>query len=194
MVNGVCRNLDRVEPPAQVEQQLRIEAGADLSREHQVRPVVVADQQRAEADARALRIGESADDELLRRLAFHLQPVLRAAVFVGRAAPFGDHAFPSLAPRALPRLRVVQELDAPHRRRERQFLQQGAPILERQRRHVVAVQPQDVEDVIPAVTVPGDLAVEDDLVDRQAGDRGRQRREVLGRRLREYSWTSLPRL
>ena len=72
----------------------------------------VADQQRAEADASALRIGEAADDELLRRLAFHLQPVRRAAVLVRRVAPLGDDAFPALAARALPRLRIVERGDA----------------------------------------------------------------------------------
>ena len=132
-VNGDFGISMRVEPRAQIEQELRVEAGADLSGKHEIAAFVVADEQRAETDARALRIGEPADDELLRRFALHLQPVLRAAMFVRRAAPLGDHAFPAFAPRALPRLLVVEQLDALHRRLEGQLLQQRAPILERQR-------------------------------------------------------------
>ena len=45
-------------------------------------PIEVSHQQRAETDAAALRIRESANDEFLRRLALHLQPVRRAAVLV----------------------------------------------------------------------------------------------------------------
>ena len=69
VVNGGFVDLERVEPRSQIQQQLRVEAGADLSGEHEIVAVVVADEQRAEADAGALRIGESADDELLRRFA-----------------------------------------------------------------------------------------------------------------------------
>ena len=78
------RDLERIEPRAQVQQQLRVEARADLPGEDEVgRPSLeVADQQRAQADAGSLRIGEPADHELLRRLALHLQPVRRAAVLV----------------------------------------------------------------------------------------------------------------
>src|SRR5215470_9615762 len=86
---------DRVEAPSQIEQEFGIEACADFSCEDEVVAVPVADQQRAETDARALRIGEPADDELLRGLDLHLQPVLRAAVLVRRAAALGDHALPS---------------------------------------------------------------------------------------------------
>ena len=82
LVNGLCSMLDRVETVSKVEQHLRVEAGADLSGKHQIGPVVVADEQRAEPDARALWIGEAADDEFLRELALHLQPVLRAAMLV----------------------------------------------------------------------------------------------------------------
>src|SRR4051812_27738694 len=72
------RLLDResVETPSQIEQELGIEAGADLAREREVVAVMVADEQRAEADSGALRIGEPADDKFLRRFDFHLEPVL----------------------------------------------------------------------------------------------------------------------
>ena len=61
------RDFELVEPRAQLEQQLGVEARADLAGEHEISPVEVADEQRAEADAAALRIGEAADDEFLRR-------------------------------------------------------------------------------------------------------------------------------
>src|SRR5687767_4637050 len=89
------RDFERVEPRAQVEQQLCVETGADLAGKDEVLSFVIADEQGAEADARALRIGEPADYELLRRLAFHLEPQRRAPLLVGRAAALGDDAFPS---------------------------------------------------------------------------------------------------
>src|SRR3984893_1626840 len=100
------RQLDRVESRAQIEEQLRVEAGADLSHEDEIVAVVVADEQRTETGARALRIGKAADHELLRELALHLQPEPRSSVLVRRASPLGDHAFPSFAPCVIPRLRM----------------------------------------------------------------------------------------
>ena len=49
-----------------VEQQLRVEAGADLAGEDEVVALEIADEQRAQADPAALRVGEPADHELLR--------------------------------------------------------------------------------------------------------------------------------
>ena len=51
-VNGGFGDLERVEPRAQVEQQLGVEARADLAGEDEVVAFEVADEQRAEADAR----------------------------------------------------------------------------------------------------------------------------------------------
>src|SRR5207253_4231278 len=161
--------LDSIEPRAQIEQQLRVEAGADLAGEHEFVLLEIPDEQRAEADAPPLRIGEAADDELLRRLAFHLQPVRRAAVLVGRAAPLRDHAFPALATGAFPRLRLVNGGDARERPLQRQRAEQRAPLLERQRGDVAALEPQDVEYVIRAA-VPRELAVEDRIPRRQRAD------------------------
>ena len=45
-------DLDRIEPRAKIEQQPRVEAGANLPREHEVVALEVADEQRAEADPR----------------------------------------------------------------------------------------------------------------------------------------------
>src|SRR4026209_1272369 len=94
---GRPRDGERVELLAELPEQLRVEAGADLSREHEVVALEIADEQRAQADPLASRIGETSDHELLRRLALHLEPVRRAAVLVGRVAPLRDDAFPAFA-------------------------------------------------------------------------------------------------
>src|SRR5438128_6168687 len=60
-------DLETIEPRAQVEQQLRVEPGADLAGEDEIVLIEVADEERAQTGARALRIGEAADYELLRR-------------------------------------------------------------------------------------------------------------------------------
>src|SRR5262249_55565398 len=104
------RNLERVEPRAQIAQQFRVEAGADPSGEHEILTIArrlalrtprvsrrgeIADEQRAEADARTLRIGEAANDELLAGFDLHLEPVRRAAMLVARPASLRDDAFPA---------------------------------------------------------------------------------------------------
>src|SRR5262245_3412266 len=70
------RDLDAIEPRAQIEQQLRVEARADFAGEHEIVWLAlrlalrapralsrgeIPDEQRTEPDARALRIGEAAD-------------------------------------------------------------------------------------------------------------------------------------
>ena len=62
----------------------------------------MAHEQRAETDSLSLRIGETPDDEILRQLALHLQPLFRAPVFVDRAASLCDHALPAFELRAFP--------------------------------------------------------------------------------------------
>src|SRR6188508_1651373 len=93
---GRLRDLERIQPGAELQQQLRVETRADLAGKHEVVLIVMSNQQGTETLPSALRIGESSDDELLRRLAFHLQPVGRAAVLVAGVAPLGDDAFPTL--------------------------------------------------------------------------------------------------
>src|SRR5262245_12219960 len=92
-----ARERERVELRSELRQQLRVEAGADLSREHEVVALEVADEQRAQADPAAPRVGEAADHELLRRLALHLEPMRRATVLVERVAPLRDDALPAFA-------------------------------------------------------------------------------------------------
>ena len=141
--------------------------------------VVVADEQRAQADACALRIGEPADDELLRRLALHLQPVLRAPMLVRRAAALGDHALPALAPGPLPRLRVVDQLDAPHRRPQgqRAAAAHGAPRAAAPSRPARSARGCRRRDTLPGHPRPPRRR--GSLVDRQRRDGRGEGRQVL---------------
>src|SRR6201991_330380 len=92
-----------VQPRTQIEQQLRVETSADFARKDEIVAFVLTDEQCAEPDALALRIGEPADDEVLRQFTLHLQPVSRASMFVLGITPLRDHAFPAFSLRALPR-------------------------------------------------------------------------------------------
>ena len=76
------RDLERIQPRAEIQQQLRVETGADLPAKTKSSRLEVAHQQRAEADPYALWVREPANDELLRRFTLHLQPVRRAAMLV----------------------------------------------------------------------------------------------------------------
>ena len=64
-VNGVFGNLERVERARSSSSSLVSKPVPILPAKHEVLAVEVADQQGAETDALALRIGEAADDELL---------------------------------------------------------------------------------------------------------------------------------
>src|SRR5262249_10340375 len=107
------RDLERVETAAQLEQHLRVEAGADLSGEAKVVPSEPAAEQPAQPDTAALRIGEAADDELGGRLALHLQPTLRAPVLVRRVTALGDDALPAFRAGALPGRVALERFDSP---------------------------------------------------------------------------------
>ena len=72
-----------VERPPQLERAFLREAGADPAAEDQLPAFVVADQQRADARARAFRIGEAADHELLLADALGLDPVAVPAWPIG---------------------------------------------------------------------------------------------------------------
>src|SRR4030095_3081603 len=76
------RNLERIQPGAQVQQKLCVEACTDLSRKDEVGRFEVPDEQCAETDSDTLWVGEPSNDELLRRFALHLQPVRRATMLV----------------------------------------------------------------------------------------------------------------
>src|SRR5262245_15684709 len=71
---GRLWNLQRVETTTEIEEHLGVEPRSDLPGEDEIVALEHPDEQRAEAHAPALRIGEAADHQLRRRLAFHLQP------------------------------------------------------------------------------------------------------------------------
>ena len=74
-------------------ERLLVEAAADAAGEAQVPGLVVdAEQERADAGARALRVGPAADDELLPLRALELDPGRAAARDVGRVGALADHS------------------------------------------------------------------------------------------------------
>src|SRR3984957_17447766 len=165
---GAFGDFDLVEPRTQPDQLLRVEACANLAREDELLTFEVAEQQRAESTAFALRISEAADYQLLRRLAFHLEPIRRPAVFIGRIATLGDHAFPPFATSPVPWLLAGNLRDGVERRPQPEIAQHGAALHERQRHQVASIQPEDVEHVISNVrTAPIDLTIQDDLIQKQ---------------------------
>src|SRR3954451_6239409 len=141
-------NLQRLEPRAQRHERRRVDPRAHLARVAQRARLVVADQQRAEAEAGALRFGEAADDDLLLQDALELEPVARAPAAVGRVRALGDQALPSrragalvgVAARAWDRGADPERGPGHHGRRER-----GVALVQRPRPQVLAVQPQQVE-------------------------------------------------
>ena len=62
-------------------------------------------------------------------------------MFVRRVASLRDHALPSIVAGVLPRFLIRECLDAAERGMERQFAQQRATFVERQPRHVAAIEP-----------------------------------------------------
>ena len=144
--------LDRRKLAVQAAQRPGVEPGPDLPGVDELAGrVVVAEQQGAQPDAGALRVGEAADDELLVGLALELQPVPAPACPVRRIVALGDEPFPALAARfGVVRLAVVVPvLGVPQRVIERQQPGQHALALpQRQWPDIPAVGVQDVEDVV----------------------------------------------
>src|SRR5687767_10942712 len=103
---GRFADFDAIEASTKIEQQLRVETSTNLAGKNEVVAFEVPHQQRAEADTSSLGIGEPADDELLARLAFHLEPVRRPAMLVERVTTLGNHAFPPFSTCTLPWLRA----------------------------------------------------------------------------------------
>lgn len=130
-----------------------VEAGADLAgvAQRAAAVVVVADQQRAEAGARAGRVGPATDHQLLGADALELEPVRRAGPGpVGRVRPLGDQPFPP-ALAGLPQVGLAvgvavgaepDRVAGPHA-----ALEQAFAAAQRQRGDVVAGDDRGVEQV-----------------------------------------------
>ena len=101
-------------------------------------------------------------------------------MFVARIAALRDHPFPALAGGTLPRVHfVVERRHMVERRPQRQPMQDGAPLVERQRTEIASVQPRDIEHVIVNAGSPGSLPVQNDILNRQLRQRVCDRRQVL---------------
>src|SRR5258705_1338929 len=104
--------LETIQSGTQLEQQLRVKASSNLPCKHELVAFVMSNEKRTETDAFALRICESTNDELLRHLALHFQPMFRTALFINRIASLSDDTFPTFLQRSLPRQRIRQRLNA----------------------------------------------------------------------------------
>ena len=112
VVEGVGLLAQLVEPLAEVEQHLAGISRADLARVAEPLALVIADQERPEPDARALRVGPAGDDELLPPDALDLHPGVAAARDVEAVQPLADDPFlgrlagPASRPRSRGQARV----------------------------------------------------------------------------------------
>src|SRR6185503_5105338 len=89
---GRLLGRDRIERLLDGGERLLVEAAADAAGVAQVPGLVVdAEQERADARARALRIGPAADHELLPLRALQLDPGRAASGHVRRVGPLADH-------------------------------------------------------------------------------------------------------
>ena len=130
-----------------------VEAGAHLPRVHEVAVgVVVAEEQRAEPDAGALRVGVAADHELLRVLALELEPVLGC----GRPGRGRRRAWRPALPSRRVQACSPEGLAVPARssvnrsgsRKSTELGEQPLALGERQRPGVTAVRVEHVEQVV----------------------------------------------
>src|SRR5258708_4638215 len=96
-------------PFSQAVQSAGVVAGADFARVFHLAALIVADQQRAEANTLALRIGVAADHKLLLVDAFEFEPLARSLGYVRAIAILGYNAFPSPLAR-FPEIRVAFRL------------------------------------------------------------------------------------
>ncbi len=169
------RDLDRVQRTTELDEERVVEARPDFAGEDKVVAVEISDHQCAQSDACTARIREAADDELLRGFALHLEPVRRTPMFVDRVAPFRDDALPAFGASALPRPRIVERRHQSDRQLQPELAQQRPPLLERQLRHVTAIDPEHVKHVIVRIAEPapgaGGFTVENDIVHGQFSNR-----------------------
>ncbi len=145
-----CRDGEGREPGAQRARGHLREARSDLAGEDEASRVVMgADEERADARASALGIGEPTDHELLSPDALGLQPAAVAAGRIRQPAAFRHDTLEPETARRREECRaaaddVVREADdaaAWHEPGETRLA-----FLERQARHILAVQVQQVED------------------------------------------------
>src|SRR5687767_11495724 len=183
---------------------LVVEAGADLAGIHQLaRLLVHAQDDRAEARARAFRRGIAGDDEVLPQPALELDPALGAAGGVDRFRLLADQPFEAELARVLEHLggaagQVLAEAHAIAAFEH--FLQARLALAQAELALVLAVEERRVEHVVHDLRIrPGlervlqrlearapirsrhhDLAVEPGLLQSQLFQRARQVRQLRG--------------
>ena len=177
--NGDVGRRERVETAAQVRRSPAGEAGADLADVDQLAVGIVhAEEQRADAAAPALRVGEAADDELLLLDALGLLPAAPATGHVGRVAPLRDDALERHAARVTEeRLAVARDVIAVAQRRVRAVASSSARSASLRSSsgaagEVAAVEVQEIEDEVDRLVAA--LAAERVLEGVEAGDAARQ--------------------
>src|SRR5579863_6600422 len=95
---GGVAALDRIETQPQLAELRVIEPGPDAAGIAQpARPVVTAENERAEAVPGAARFGEADYHELVAAVAFDLAPIGPAPRPIGPVAALGDRAFEAIA-------------------------------------------------------------------------------------------------
>src|SRR5437588_1778244 len=150
LVKGRGSLFQPVQTLAQVEEDLVRKAGSYFPGIDQAlaRIVIIADQQGPQSDARALRICEAADDELLPAKAFDLHPVRASRRDIKTLQMLGDDSLLTRLTRLLPeadsflrlKLGPANAVRPPHR-----FAQQSLALFERESRYVVAIQIKEIE-------------------------------------------------
>src|SRR5699024_282480 len=92
----------------QIAQLLLFETSTDAALVEQLPVGIIgAEQQRTEADALTLRVGEADHHELAVAAAFHLQPLMAAPVGIGAVGTLADNAFQALLTGLLVKCRPV---------------------------------------------------------------------------------------
>src|SRR6185503_4781712 len=95
-------DLQLVELRTQIEQQLRVESGSNLSSKNEIVVFEITNEKRTQTDSLPLRIGKPSHEKVLRHLTFHLEPLLRTSMLVDRTASLCDDAFPTFVLRERP--------------------------------------------------------------------------------------------
>ena len=147
------RRLDLFEPRAQIPRDADAETGPDLAGEDESIPVVVPNEERADALARSLRIGEAADDEFLPLDALRLHPAAAFPGLIRLVAPLRHDALEPetagvLEGGASASLDVAGVTNPAAGAFSDHARERGFPRVERLRHEIAAVEVQQIEDEV----------------------------------------------
>ena len=199
-------HFQRLKGRKKLGERLLRKPGADAASIFQfARVVVIADEQRSQAVARAAGIGEAADDKLGPLPAFDLEPIVAAPADVRPVAAFGNDSFQTLPLGGMEeRVAVATHVFRVAQRssigRKFQVRELGFALLKRQVARIEAVQKQEIKHHVydaallagtkailqklkiadPFVVERHDLTVENRAPQPKLGNRLRQFRESGG--------------